>query len=93
MFHPIANCAKNADMRLKNENWDTHGNFSKEGKLNDKLQSYIKAECEEQKREIRKRLNEPFPNEFVDEETPNHNLNPRNLYPILIKYSIMSISY
>ena len=39
MFHPLTNCAKSADMRLTNENWDAHGIFSKEGKLNDKLQS------------------------------------------------------
>ena len=49
------------------------GNLRKEGKLNDELQSEIKAEYEKQKREIRKRLNEEFPNEFVDEEeTPEH---------------------
>ena len=33
------------------------GNLRKEGKLNDKLQSEIKAEYEKQKREIHKRLN------------------------------------
>ena len=44
------------------------GNLRKEGKLNDKLQSDVKAEYEKQKREIRKRLNEQFPYKFVDEE-------------------------
>ena len=44
------------------------GNLRKEGKLNDKLQSEIKAEYEKQKKVIRKRLNEQFPNRFVDEE-------------------------
>ena len=33
------------------------GNLRKEGKLNDKLHSEIKAEYEKQKREIKKRLN------------------------------------
>ena len=44
------------------------GNLRKEGKLNDELQAEIKAAYEKQKREIRKRLNEQFPNKFVDEE-------------------------
>ena len=44
------------------------GNLRKEGKLNDDIQAEIKAEYEKQKREIRKRLNEQFPNKFVDEE-------------------------
>ena len=44
------------------------GNLRKEGRLDDKLQAEIKAEYEKQKREIRKRLNEQFPNKFVDEE-------------------------
>ena len=44
------------------------GNLRKEGKLNDELQAEIKAEYEKQKRVIRKRLNEQFPNKFVDEE-------------------------
>ena len=44
------------------------GNLRKEGKLNDELQAEIKADYEKQKREIRKRLNEQFPNKFVDEE-------------------------
>ena len=43
-------------------------NLRKEGKLNDKLQAEIKAEYDMQKRETRKRLNEQFPNKFVDEE-------------------------
>ena len=43
------------------------GNLRKEGKLNDKLQAEIKAEYEKQKKEIRKRLNEQFPNKFHDE--------------------------
>ena len=46
------------------------GNLRKEGKLNDELQAEIKAEYEKQKREIRKRLNEQFPNKFVDEPQP-----------------------
>ena len=44
------------------------GNLRKEGKLNDDIQAEIKAEYEKQKREIRKRLNEQFPNKFVDDE-------------------------
>ena len=44
------------------------GNLRKEGKLNDKLQSDVKAKYEKQKREIHKRLNEQFPYKFVDEE-------------------------
>ena len=44
------------------------GNLRKEGKLNDEMQAGIKAEYEKQKREIRKRLNEQFPNKFIDEE-------------------------
>ena len=44
------------------------GNLRKEGKLNDELQAEIKAEYEKQKRVIRKRLNEQFPNKFVDDE-------------------------
>ena len=44
------------------------GNLRTEGKLNDELQAEIKAEYEKQKREIRKRLNEQFPNKFVDDE-------------------------
>ena len=46
------------------------GELRKEGKLNDELQSDIKAEYDKQKREIRKRLNEQFPKKFVDEEEP-----------------------
>ena len=46
------------------------GNLRKEGKLNDNLQSETKAEYEKQKKELRKRLNEQFPNKFVDGETP-----------------------
>ena len=44
------------------------GDLRKEGKLNDKLQSEIKAEYEKQKRELLKRFNEQFPNKFVDDE-------------------------
>ena len=40
----------------------------KEGKLNYELHAEIKAEYEKQKRQIRKRLNEQFPNKFVDDE-------------------------
>ena len=43
------------------------GNLRKEGKLNDDTQADIKAEYEKQKREIRNRLNEQFPNKFQDE--------------------------
>ena len=45
-------------------------NLRKEGKLNNELHAEIKAEYEKQKKEIRKRLNEQFPNKFVDEEEP-----------------------
>ena len=45
------------------------GNFRrKAGKLKDKLQADIKAEYELPRTEIRKRLNEQFPNKAVDEE-------------------------
>ena len=44
------------------------GNLRKQGKLDDKLQSDIKADYDKQKREIRKRLNEQFPNKVFDEE-------------------------
>ena len=44
------------------------GNLRKEGKLNDDIHAEIKAEYEKQQKEIRKRLNEQFPNKFVDEE-------------------------
>ena len=39
----------------------------RQGKLNDKIQAEIKEEYEKQKKIIRKRLNEQFPNRFVDE--------------------------
>ena len=52
------------------------GNLRKEGKLNDELQAEIKAEYEQQEREIRKRLNEQFPNKFVY----------LNTYKIQLKY-------
>ena len=62
------------------------GNLRKEGKLNDKLQSEIKAEYEKQKREIRKRLNEQFPNKFVgEEETPEPQLEPDKPKPDIDK--------
>ena len=44
------------------------GNFRKEGELNDDIQAEIKAVYEQQKWEIRKRLHEQFPHEFVDDE-------------------------
>ena len=44
------------------------GNLRKEGKLNDDIQTEIQAECEKQKRETRKRLNEQFPNKLVAAE-------------------------
>ena len=46
------------------------GSLKKEGKLNDETQADIKAEYEKQKKKIRKRLNEQFPNKFIDEEEP-----------------------
>ena len=62
------------------------GNLRKEGKLNDKLQSDIKAEYEKQKKEIRKRLNEQFPNQFVDEEeTPEPQPEPEKPKPEIDK--------
>ena len=65
------------------------GELRKEGKLNDDIQAEIKAEYEKQKQEIRKRLNEQFPNKFVDcEPHPEQN----NLNPIMIKCSITFIS-
>ena len=60
------------------------GNLRKEGKLNDKLQSDIKAEYEKQKRVIRKRLNEQFPYKFVDEE---HEPEPEQTKPDIDKVS------
>ena len=49
------------------------GDLRRQGKLNDKIQAEIKEEYEKQKKAIRKRLNEQFPNRFVDEgETPEH---------------------
>ena len=44
------------------------GELRKEGKLNDDKEAEIKAEYEKQKREIRKRLHEQFPNKFADDE-------------------------
>ena len=44
------------------------GNLRKAGKLNDDIQAEIKADYEKQKREIRTRSNEQFPNKFVDDE-------------------------
>ena len=44
------------------------GDLRRQGKLNDKIQAEIKEEYEKQKKIIRKRLNEQFPNRFVDEE-------------------------
>ena len=44
------------------------GDLRRQGKLNDKIQAEIKQEYEKQKKIIRKRLNEQFPNRFVDEE-------------------------
>ena len=55
------------------------GNLRKEGKLNDEIQADIKAEYEKQKREIRKRLNEQFPNKFQDE--PEKEEQPENEKP------------
>ena len=49
------------------------GDLRRQGKLNDKIQAEIKEEYEKQKKVIRKRLNEQFPNRLVDEEeTPEH---------------------
>ena len=62
------------------------GNLRKEGNLNDELQAEIKAEYEKQKREIRKRLNEQFPNKFVDEEeTPEPQPEPEKPKPDIDK--------
>ena len=62
------------------------GNLRKEGKLNDKLQSEIKAEYDKQRKEIRKRLNEQFPNKFVDEEeTPEPQPEPEKPKPDIDK--------
>ena len=58
------------------------GNLRKEGKLNDEIHAEIKAEYEKQKREIRKRLNEQFPNKFIDEEeTPEPQPEPEKPKP------------
>ena len=43
------------------------GDLRRQGKLNDKIQAEIKEEYEKQTKVIRKRLNEQFPNRFVDE--------------------------
>ena len=43
------------------------GDLRRQGELNDKIQSEIKEEYEKQKKVIRKRLNEQFPNRFADE--------------------------
>ena len=70
------------------------GDLRRQGKLNDKIQAEIKEECEKPKRVIHKRLNEQFPNRFVDEgKRQNHSQNRRILNPILIKYSITFSSY
>ena len=62
------------------------GNLRKEGKLNDQLQSQNEAEYEKQKREIRQRLNEQFPNKFVDEEeTPEPQTEPEKPKPDIDK--------
>ena len=69
------------------------GNLRKSGKLDDELKSDIKADYDKQKREIRKRLNEQFPNKFVDEEVmPEPQPEPEKPNPILIKCLIMSIN-
>ena len=62
------------------------GNLRKEGKLNDELQSDLKAEYEKQKRVVRKRLNEQFPNKFVDDaETPEPQPEPEKPKPDIDK--------
>ena len=62
------------------------GSLRKEGKLNDKIQAEIKAEYEKQKRRIRKRLNEQFPNKLVDEqETPEPQPEPDKPKPDIDK--------
>ena len=43
------------------------GDLRRQGKLNDKIQAEIEQEYEKQKKIIRKRLNEQFPNRFADE--------------------------
>ena len=58
------------------------GNLRKEGKLKDEIQADIKAEYEKQKKEIRNRLNEQFPNKLVDEEeTPESQPKPEKPKP------------
>ena len=53
------------------------GDLRRQGKLNDKIQAEIKEEYEKQKKAIRKRLHEQFPNRFVDEgETSEHKPQP-----------------
>ena len=58
------------------------GSLRKEGKLKDEIQADTKAEYEKQKKEIRNRLNEQFPNKFVDEEeTPESQPKPEKPKP------------
>ena len=70
------------------------GDLRRQGKLNDKLQAEIKEEYEQQKKQvIRSRLNEEFPNRFVDEgETFEPQPEPEKPKPdIDIAYSIRSM--
>ena len=55
------------------------GSLRKEGKLNDEIHAGIKAEYKKQKKEIRKRLNEQYPNKFQDE--PEKEEQPENEKP------------
>ena len=69
------------------------GNLRKEGKLNDDIQAEIKAEYEKQKREIRKRLNEQFPNKFQDEPEKEEQPEDENPKPDINKLFNHVISY
>ena len=62
------------------------GDLRRQGKLNDKIQADIKEEYEKQQKVIRKRLNEQFPNRFVDEgETSIPEPEPEKLKPDIEK--------
>ena len=58
----------NSEINLRMKGYLTQlGDLRRQGKLNDKIQAEIKEEYEKPKRVIHKRLNEQFPNRFVDE--------------------------
>ena len=70
----------------------------RQGKLNDKIQAEIKEEYEKQKKVTRKRESDPLLIDLLMKRKhqntkfrvayANHSPNPRELNPILIKYSI-----